>query len=119
MRSMVGFPSKNLVEGSVEIAPLGGEAREQDLPVGREAVEALVAPLLFAPLAGQQALTLEAAKQRGEGALINLQARLCQRPAQGVAVPLGAEFPQHPQHQAPTPELEAEFVENVFLDGHV
>lgn len=92
----------------VDGAPLGQQLR-QHLGAGRrEAIEPFVAPAFLAPFAVEQSLAFEAAQQRIEGALVDLEALIGEELAQGVAVLLRPQRRQHGHRQAAAPELEAE-----------
>ena len=86
----------HLVDGAVDGCPLDEQLLEGGGAVGREAVEALVALFFLAPFAGQQALRLQAAEQRVEGALLNVDPDIGERLAQGVAVVLVAKLGRAP-----------------------
>ena len=60
------------------------------LALRREAVETLVALLLLAPFAGEEALGFEPPQERVEGALFDRQTLISEGLAEGVSVVLGA-----------------------------
>ena len=62
---------EDVVDGVVDAVPLGEELGEDGFAFGGELVEALVALVLFAPLAGEEALGFEAAKEGVEGAFFD------------------------------------------------
>ena len=95
------------------------KASQDELTIAGKAVEALGALVLLAPFAGQKALGLQPAQHRIEGALVDLQARVRQHLAQGVAVALDRQGREHGQDQAAAPQLEAELLVEVVFDGHV
>jgi hypothetical protein len=99
------------------VLPLGQELLQDDLALAREAVEALPALVLLAPLAGQQPLVLEPAQQRVQRALVDVQPVLGQRLAQRVAVLLGPQRGQHGQHQAAPPQLQPQVLERLGAHG--
>ena len=84
---------------------------------GGESIEALLALVLLAPLAGEEALRLEPSQQRIERPFVDRQAALGERLAQRVAVVLGAELAEHGEHQAAAPQLEAQVLEESGLGG--
>ena len=65
---------ENCVERRVDPAPLVKQLREHFCAFFREAVEALGALFLFAPLALEEALRLEPAQQRVECPFVDLEA---------------------------------------------
>jgi len=91
---------QNLVYGCVDAAPLGEQLVQDFRAIGRQKVEALLAFVLLAPLAGQKALGFQAAEQWVEGAFVDLQAVFGQGLAQSVAVLLAAQGRQDCQNQA-------------------
>src|ERR1700744_471099 len=113
MRSMLGPPSDQSVQGLVDGAPLAGQLAEQPRAVVGEAVEALVALVFLAPFAGEQPLALQPPQHRVERAFVDLQAGVGQLLAQRVAVALGLERPEHRQDQAAAPQLQPQLLEQV------
>ena len=61
-------------QGVVHRPPFALELPQRGFAIAREAVEALVALVFFAPDAGQQPLAVEPAQHRIEGALVDLHA---------------------------------------------
>jgi len=104
-----------LVERFVDALPFGEQLFEDDFAVGREAVETLVAPVLLAPFADQEALGLEAAEQRVERAFVDGEAETGERLAQGVAVLLVFELGKHGHDEAAAAELEAKLLEEAVV----
>jgi hypothetical protein len=103
---------EDVVEGVVDGGPLGEELGEGGLAIGGEAVEALVALVFFAPLAGEEALGFEAAEEGIEGAFFDGEAFVGEGFAEGVTVVLGAELGEDGDDEAAATELEAEGVED-------
>ena len=87
----MGVLLKDGGEGCADGAPLGEQLVEDVGAFGAELVEALVALVLLAPLAGEQALGFQAAEERIEGAFLDVEAVFCEGFAEGVAVALLAE----------------------------
>jgi len=110
---------EDVVDGVVDAVPLGEELGEDGFALGGELVEALVALVLFAPLAGEELLGFEAAEEGVEGAFFNGQALVGEGFAQGVAVVLGAELSEDCNDQAATAEFETEGIEDLGLRGRV
>src|ERR1700760_4295699 len=104
------------MDRAVDGCPLDEQLLEGGGAGGREAVEALVALVLFTPFTDQQALGFEAAQERVEGALFNVDAVIGEGFAQGIAVVLLAELGQDGEDEAAAAELEAEVFKN-RLDG--
>src|ERR1039458_5734787 len=100
----------NVFQRCVNVSPLDQQLLENQLAVGREAVETLVALVLFPPLADQQALGFQTAKQRIQRALVNGHAMIGEGFAQGVAVMFDAQRRQHREGKAAA----AEFLPEVF-----
>lgn len=80
---------------------------EDGFPFFREAVEALVPFILFAPLADQQTLDLEAAEQRVKSVLIDVETMIVERFSEGVAVVFVTEFGEDGEDEAATAQFEA------------
>ena len=80
---------EDVVDGVVDAVPLGEELGEDGFAFGGEPVEALVALVFFAPLAGEEALGFEAAEEGVEGAFLDGEAFVGEGFAEGVAVVLG------------------------------
>ena len=91
----------------IDPVPLHQQILQRRLAIGREPIKALLPLLLLAPLAGQQALRLKPPQQRIERTLLDRQALIRQRLAQGVPVVLHPELSQHREHQAASPQLHA------------
>ena len=87
------------------------------VPSAREAVEALLALVFLAPLAGEQALALEPAEERVEGAFVDGEALVGECLPERVAVVLVPELDEHGQHQAAPAELQPEVLEVVGVLG--
>ena len=85
---------QDCVDSGVNALPLGEHLLENIGALGREKIEALLALVLFAPFADQQALRFQAAQQWIQSALIDGHTMLGQSFAQGVAILLGAELRQ-------------------------
>src|SRR6202035_339035 len=65
--------SKNVFNRGIDPVPLLQQLGKHRLPIGIQAIEPLVALVLFAPLALQQPLCLQPPQQRVERALVNRQ----------------------------------------------
>ena len=76
------------VERRIDATELGRKLFEYLLARGQQAVKALAALVLFAPLALQESLAFKAPQQGVERPLVDLEAGLFQRFAKRVAVPL-------------------------------
>ena len=87
--------------------PLVQKPGENLLAIGRKAVEALVALVFFAPLAYQQPLRFEPAKQGVKRALVDLKASLGEVLAERVAVVLLAKLSEHCERQTAPAKLQA------------
>src|ERR1700693_4588237 len=96
---------KNVFQRRVDTLPLDQQLFENQLSVGRETVETLVALVFLAPLADQQALGLQAAKQRIERAFVDGHAMIGQGLAQGVTVVFSAQRRQYSQGKAAAAEF--------------
>jgi hypothetical protein len=107
---------EDVLDGVVDGVPLGEELVEDGFAFGRELVEALVALVFFAPLAGEELLGFEAAEEGIEGALFDGKAFVGEGFAQGVAVVLGAELGEDGDDEAAAAEFEAEGVEDLGFD---
>src|SRR6185312_9845704 len=105
-------PSENPLERRVDAFPLGRELLQDQLAVGGQTIETLIALLFLAPFADQQALALQPAQQRIQSAFIDLHALLGKRFAQGVAIAFVPQFSQHRQDQAAAPEFKPQVFEN-------
>src|SRR5688572_8069988 len=102
---------QNPVERCVDGLPFLAEPVEHPFAVGREAIKALGPPLLLAPFAGQETLAFEAPQERVEGVLLDVEAELEQRLAEGVAVVLFTKLCEHRDDHAAASELETEVLE--------
>ncbi len=108
------FVVQNFVDGIVEGVPFGEELGEGGFAFRGEPVEALVALVFLAPLAGEQALGLEAAEQGVKGAFLDGKAFVGQSLAEGVSVVLDAELGEDGDDEAAAAEFELEGVEEGF-----
>src|SRR6266849_361738 len=117
-REYIRLPPDNSVQRRINTLPFGEKLFEHQLAVSGQNVKALVALILFAPFAHQQALGLQAAQERIESAFVNLHAMLAQRLAKCVAVLLGAELRETRQDQRAAAQLHANVLEKVGFDGH-
>jgi len=108
---------QDFVKRVVDGVPLGEEEGEGGFALLGEPVEALVAFVFFAPLAGEEALGFEAAEEGVEGAFLDGEAFVGEGFAEGVAVMLGAELGEDRDDQAAAPEFEAEGVEELGFWG--
>ncbi len=79
---------ENVVDGGVDRVPFIEQLEEGRFAFAAEPVKPLVPLVLFAPLACQQSLRLQAAQERIEGAFVDLKATLGQSLSQRVAVML-------------------------------
>jgi len=104
--------------GSVHGLPFFEQRGENGFAAGREAIEALVALVFLAPLAGEQALGFKAAQERVERAFLDLHAVRGQSLAKGVSVMLLPELGQNCEDQAAAAKLKAKIFKRVFGDGH-
>jgi hypothetical protein len=109
---------KDVGEGLVEGGPLGEEEGEEGFAGGGEGVEALIALVFFAPLAGEEALGFEAAKEGVEGAFFDGEALVGEGFAKGVAVVLVAELGENGEDEGAAAEFEAEGVEEGGVGIH-
>jgi len=107
---------EDVVDGVVDAVPLGEELGEDGFAGEGELVEALVALVFFAPLAGEEALGFEAAEEGVEGAFFDGEALVGESFAEGVAVVLSTELGEDGEDEAAAAELEAEGVENLGFD---
>ena len=98
--------------------PFFEQLAEDLFAIRREPVETLVALLFFAPLAREQSLRFEPAKQWIERALVDGQTALGKLFAQRVAVVFFAKLRQHGQSQAAAPQLQAKILEKVLSECH-
>jgi hypothetical protein len=105
-------------DGGVDGVPLVEQASEDLFAIGREAVEALVAFVFFAPLAGEKSLGFEAAEKRIERAFVDLKTALGQLFAERVAVVFLPELGQDGQGEAAAAELKAKIFERVVSCCH-
>ena len=80
---------------------------------GGELVEAFVALVFFAPLAGEELLGFEAAEEGVEGAFLDGEAFVSEGFAEGVAVVFGSELGEDGDDKAAAAEFEAEGVEGL------
>jgi hypothetical protein len=101
------------VQRLVDGVPFGEEKGKGGFALGREPVEAFVALVFFAPLAGEEALGFETAEEGVEGAFLDSKAFVGEGFAEGVTVVLGTELGEDGEDQAATAELEAEGVEEL------
>src|SRR5215469_5102757 len=62
---------ENCLERLQQVFPVKQKLGQDEFSLRRETIEALVALVLLAPLAGEETLALEAAQQRVERALIH------------------------------------------------
>jgi len=106
---------EDCVERRVDLPPLVEQLREHFGAVFREAVEALGALFLLAPLALEETLRLESAQQRVERPFVDLEALFRKGFAQRIAVLLGAQRGEDGEHQRPASQLEPQ----VFKDRRV
>jgi hypothetical protein len=100
------------VYGVVNGFPLYEQLFERGGADRREAVEALVALVLFAPFAEKEALGFESTEERIQGALLDVDAMVGERLAERVAVVLLMELSKDGQDKAAAAELEPEIFEN-------
>jgi hypothetical protein len=100
------------MDGAVDEFPLCEELFERGGTGGREAIEALVALVLFAPFAEEQALGFKATEERVKGALLNVDAVVGECFTERVAVVLFAELGEDGEDKAATAELKAEVLED-------
>src|SRR5580700_4992723 len=107
--------SKNFFQRGVNALPLDCQLFENQLAVGRKTVETFVALVLFPPLAYQQALSLEAAKQWVERAFVDGHAMVGEGFAQRVTVMLDAQRSQHREGKAAAAKFLAEVLEAVVV----
>ena len=77
---------EDVIDGVVDGVPLGEELGEDGFAFRGEFVEALVALVFFAPLAGEEALGFETAEEGVEGAFFDGQTLVGEGFAEGVAV---------------------------------
>jgi cold shock CspA family protein len=86
---------------------------EDDFPVGRKAIKALVSLVLLPPLAEEEALGFEAAEEGIEGTFVHFHALVGEGFAEGVAVLLGAESGKDGKDETTAAKLEAEVFKEV------
>ena len=106
------------VDGCVDVVPLLEQMGQDLLAFGGEAIEALVAFLLFAPLADEEALGFEASQEWIEGAFVDDQAMIGEVFAERVAVMLLPELREDGESKTAAPELEPKVFKDVFGEGH-
>jgi hypothetical protein len=100
------------MDGAVDGFPLYEELLERGGAGGREAVEALVALVLFAPFAEEQALGFKATQERIKGALFNVDAVVGEGLTKGIAVVLLAKLGKDGENEAAAAELKVEILED-------
>src|SRR3954454_10155255 len=110
---------ENAGERAIDGLPLGDEEIQHASAIRGQLVEPLGALVLLTPLAGQQALTLEAPQQRIQRAFFHEQTLVLEHPPQCVAVLLDAERREHRHSQAPAAELQPQVVEKSGLEESV
>ncbi len=99
------------------MSPHCSSSRRQDgLAVGRQSVEALLALVLLAPRAVQQALALQAPQERVERVLLDVHPLLPERLAQRIAVVLGPQAGQDGDDERATTQLQAQVLQGL-LEG--
>jgi hypothetical protein len=108
---------QNFVQRIVDGVPLGEEESEGGFALRGEVVEAFVALVFFAPLAGEEALGFEAAEEGVEGAFLDGEAFVGEGFAESVAVVLGAKLGEDGDDEAAAAEFEAEGVEELGIGG--
>src|SRR5271165_7588845 len=109
---------ENVVDGGIDGSPLVEQEGEHALAFGGEPVKPLVAFVLFAPLACEEALGLEAAEEGVEGAFVDDQAAFGEGFAQGVAVVLVTqELGEDGDGEAAAAQLEAKILEERVVEG--
>jgi len=94
--------------------PLLQQLAEDLFAVTGEPVEPLVAFVFFAPFAGQQSLSFQAAEEGIEGAFVDDQSMFGEGFTQGVAVVLLAKLRENGEGQTAAAKLEAKIFEEVF-----
>jgi hypothetical protein len=104
---------QDVVDGPVDAVPFVEKLDEDGFAFGGKLVEALVALVLFTPLAGEKLLGFEAAKEGVEGAFFDGQALVGEGFAEGVAVVLDAELGQDGDDEAAAAEFETEGIEDL------
>src|ERR1700729_2428553 len=115
MSSYATCPLKNSIQRYVDAFPFVQQLLENLLADRRQAIEALVALIFFAPLTYQQALGFQAAQERVERTFVDSQAVVGQGLAQGVAILFGSEWSQDCNDQAPAAELQLQVLEQVSV----
>src|SRR5579872_2829001 len=103
---------KNLAQRRVDVLPLFQKLLESLLARRGETVETFIALVFFAPLANQQSLVFEAAKQRVECAFVDFQAVVGKSLAQGVSVALGAKLGEDRESKAASAKLQLQVFED-------
>src|ERR1700730_16432123 len=111
-RSMVRL-LENRVQRCIDALPLGEELLQHQPAVGRQLVKALVPFVFLAPLAGEQSLAFEPAKQGVQRPLVDAQSKVAERVSQRVAVRVRPERGEDSETQASAAELEAEILEYI------
>src|ERR1700689_3323842 len=117
--SCMMLPFHDFAKRRVDALPLRQKLLKNQLSVPRQRVKALVTLIFLAPLADQETLSFQSAKQRIEGAFINGHPMFSERLAQGVAVLFRAQLGQHRKDQRPAPQLGPEILEDVGVAGHI
>ena len=106
---------ENVFQRCVNALPLDQQLFENQPALWRETVETFVALVFFAPLAYQQTLSFQAAKQRVERAFVDGHAVIGQGFPQRVAIVLGAQRRQDREGKASAAKLLAEVFEAVIV----
>jgi hypothetical protein len=100
------------VNGAVDGLPLYEQLLESDGAERRETVKALIALVLFPPLAEKQALRFESPEKRIKSAFFDLHATVRKCLPERVAVVLFTELDEDGQNEAAPPQLEPKVIEN-------
>jgi hypothetical protein len=95
----------------VDGVPLGEEESEGGFALRGKPIEALVALVFFAPLAGEEALGFEAAEEGIERAFLDGKTFVGERLAEGVAVVLNAQLGEDGDDETAAAEFEAKGIE--------
>jgi hypothetical protein len=102
-------------EGGVERVPFRKQLFKNLFSFGGEAVEALVAFLMFAPFADQEGLGLEPPQQGIEGAFVDFETMLGKFFAEGVSILLGTQSGEDGEHETAATEFQPEILEGFWV----
>ena len=118
LRIWSGLRFEDARDGGVDTVPLVEQASEDLFALWRESVEALIAFVFFAPLAGQKALGFESAEKGIERTFVDLEPTLGEILPERISVVLLPQLRKHGKGETAAAELKSKIFEGVFSYGH-